>query len=106
YIYATDTARAALQIYRCPEARGRVVNIGSGQEISIMALKTKIEHILGRAIPTEHRQPRPGDVRRHQADITLLKSLVPFEPQVTLDAGLLKTVEFYRQRYQTMTGES
>jgi UDP-glucose 4-epimerase len=105
YIYATDTARAALQLYQCPEARGRVVNIGSGQEISIIALKTKIEHILGRSIPTEHRHPRPGDVRRHQADITLLKSLVSFEPQVSIDEGLVKTVEFYRQRNETtMTG--
>src|SRR6266516_1068826 len=76
YIYVTDTARAALDLYQHSPPRGYVVNIGSGQEISVLDLKTKIEHILGRAIPSEVRDPRPGDVRRHRADITLLKSLI------------------------------
>jgi UDP-glucose 4-epimerase len=98
YIYVTDTARAALDLYSCVQARGQVVNIGSGQEISVLDLKTRLEQILGRAIPTEYRSPRPGDVRRHQADITLLKNLVGFTPGISIDEGLVRTVEFYRQR--------
>ncbi len=98
YIYVTDTARAALDLYKCSRARGQVVNIGSGQEISVADLKTKIEYILGRTIPSQHHDSRPGDVRRHRADITLLKSLIEFEPHVSLDEGLARTVEYYRQR--------
>ncbi len=79
-------------------ARGQVINIGSGQEISLIELKQKIETILGRPIPCQHRSPRPGDVRRHLADITLLKSLVDFEPQVSLDEGLALTWEWTRRR--------
>lgn len=105
YIYVTDTVRAALDLYECPQARGKVVNIGSGQEISIIDLKTKIEQILGRHIPTEYREPRPGDVRRHCADIKLLKSLIEFEPRILIGEGLTRTVEFYRQRSDnTLTG--
>src|SRR5205085_8002057 len=98
YIYVTDTARAALDLYKCPQARGRVVNIGSGQEISMVELKTKIERILDRTIPTQQHDRRPGDVDRHRADISLLKSLIEFEPQVSIDEGLTRTVEFYRKR--------
>jgi UDP-glucose 4-epimerase len=98
YIYVTDTVRAALDLYKCVQARGRVVNIGSGQEISILDLKTKIEHVLGQTIPFQHSEPRSGDVRRHQADITLLKSLIEFEPRVSMDEGLTRTVEFYHKR--------
>jgi UDP-glucose 4-epimerase len=106
YIYVTDTARAALDLYRSDHARGQIVNIGSGQEISIIDLKKKIEHILGRAIPTEHRDLRPGDVRRHLADTSRLKNLINFESQVSLDEGLLRTVEYYRRRAsETSTGE-
>jgi UDP-glucose 4-epimerase len=105
YIYVTDTVRAALNLYEFSQARGKVVNIGSGQEISIMDLKTKIEHILGRTIPTEYREQRPGDVRRHCADVTLLKNLIGFEQGVSIDDGLARTVEFYRQRFEfTLTG--
>lgn len=98
YIYVTDTVRATLELYKCAKARGQVINVASGQEISILDLKTKIEQILGRSIPTQQRDPRPGDVRRHLANITLLKNLVNFEPQVPIDEGLIKTVEFYRKR--------
>src|SRR6266702_4799192 len=98
YIYVADTVRAALDLYKCTQARGQVVNIGSGQEISVVDLKTKIEHILGRIIPSQHHDSRPGDVRRHRAELTLLKSLMEFDPHVSIDGGLSRTVEYYRQR--------
>lgn len=105
YIYVTDTVRAALDLYECTQARGKVVNIGSGREISMIDLKKKIEQILGRHVPTEYREPRPGDVRRHRADIKLLESLIEFEQQISIDEGLTRTVEFYRQRsHKTLTG--
>lgn len=102
YLYVTDTVRAALELYKCPQARGRVVNIGSGQEISLVDLKAKIEPILGKTIAFEHRDARPGDVRRHLADISLIKTLIEFEPQVSIDEGLSRTVEFYRERASHM----
>jgi UDP-glucose 4-epimerase len=106
YMYVTDTVQAVLDLYKCSKARGKVVNIGSGQEISMIDLRTRIEHILGKSIPTEYCSERPGDVRRHLADITLLKSLVEFEPRVSIDEGLASTIEFYRQRaYPTRIGE-
>jgi UDP-glucose 4-epimerase len=103
YIYVTDTVRAALELYKCQQASGQVVNIASGREISIINLKTKIEHVLGRPIPIRQCDPRPGDVQRHQADITQLKHLINFEPQVSIDEGLVRTVEFYRKRAQTLS---
>jgi UDP-glucose 4-epimerase len=99
YIYVTDTVRAALALYHCPEARGLVVNIGSGHEISMMDLIVRLERILGSPIPYELKQTRPGDVRRHCADIMLLRQLVSFEPCVSLEDGLAQTVEFYRERW-------
>ena len=96
YIYVTDTVRAALDLYVYSQVRGLVVNIGSGKEISIVDLKARIEQILGCTILSEQRDPRPGDVRRHCADIALLKNLIGFEPRVSMEEGLARTVEFYR----------
>jgi UDP-glucose 4-epimerase len=98
YIYVTDTVRAALELYTCPQAHGQVINVASGHEISLLDLKSKIEHILGHPIPMQHHAVRPGDVQRHQADITRLQTLTGFTPQVSFDDGLVKTIEFYRQR--------
>lgn len=99
YIYVTDTVRAALDLYACPAAQGHVVNIGSGQQISIIDLVHKIEAILGHTITYERRATRPGDVNCHQADISLLRELVDFAPAVDIDTGLALTVEWYRQRF-------
>jgi UDP-glucose 4-epimerase len=98
YIYVTDTVRAVVDLYGCPAARGRVVNVGSGTEISILDLVERLERIVGARVPIEHRPSRPGDVRRHRADVTLLRDLVGFEPQVRIDDGLAQTVAFYRER--------
>lgn len=97
YIYVTDTVRAALDLYGSLDASGRVVNIGSGQEISIRALIEKVERILERPITVEQQPPRPGDVRRHLADVTQLESLVAFKPEVDIDEGLARTVAFYQE---------
>lgn len=101
YIYVADTVRAALELYKCAQAHGQVINVASGQEIRMIDLKTKIEHILGREIPMQYHAMRPGDVQRHQADITRLQNLIGFVPHVSLDEGLVKTIEFYRQRAWT-----
>lgn len=98
YIYVTDTARAVVDLYKHFRESGQVVNIASGQEISVVDLKTKIERVLGREVPCQYLDPRPGDVRRHRADITLLKSLIDFEPEVSIEEGLARTAEFYRER--------
>lgn len=99
YIYVTDTVRAVLDLYKHFRGNGLVVNIGSGQELSVVDLKTKIERILGQEVPSQYLDSRPGDVRRHRADITLLKSLIDFEPEVSIDEGLARTIEFYRDHF-------
>ena len=103
YIYVTDTVQAALALYKNPQAHGMVVNLASGREISILDIKTKIEQILECEIPTQYGPTRPGDVRRHLADVTLLKRLIDFEPQISMDEGLARTVDFYYQRASSAT---
>jgi UDP-glucose 4-epimerase len=98
FLFVTDAVQAILALYRCPETRGRVVNIASGQELHLRDLKLKIEILMKKAILCQYCEPRPGDVRRQRGDITLLKSLTRFEPQVTLDEGLRQTVEFYARQ--------
>ena len=103
YIFVTDTIRAACDLYMTPQARGQVVNVGSGAEISMLDLIAALERELGRTIPFELRPERPGDVRRHCADIGLLRSLIGFTPQVSLADGLAQTVAYYRERLAPTT---
>lgn len=99
YIFVKDTVFAFIDIYESKSTRNKVINIASGKEISINKLVKLILDIMeNKNIKIKHVAPRPGDVRRHCADIKLARKLIDFEPRVNLKEGLLKTVEWYLKR--------
>ena len=97
YTYVSETAEAALQIYNCKKTRGKILNIGSGKETSIQYLVKTIMKILDCDMPITYEEERPGDVRRHIADISLARKLINFEQKIDLEEGLRKTVAWYQK---------
>jgi nucleoside-diphosphate-sugar epimerase len=47
-----------------------------------------------------YRPPRPGDVRRHYADITKARELLSFEPETSLEDALRIVINWYREIWQ------
>jgi NAD dependent epimerase/dehydratase len=98
FTFVTDTAEAFVRIAEAPEAIGRVVNSGSGKEISIGELVERIEVVLGRRAPVEldeaRVRPPASEVERLCADATLARSLLGWEPQVALEDGLAATAQW------------
>jgi len=43
-----------------------------------------------------HTPPREGDVRRTEADVSLARRLIGYEPKVDIEEGLRRTVEWFR----------
>jgi UDP-glucose 4-epimerase len=98
FLFVSDAVRAMIALYRCADSRGQVVNIASGQETQIKDLKAKIEELMKKSLLCEYCEPRVCDIDRQRGDITLLKSLADWEPQVTLAEGLQQTIDFYMQQ--------
>lgn len=99
YIYVEDTARAFLLAYQREESRGQIVNLGSGQEITMAALVGSICNFLGYKGEIEHRPPRPADVKRLVASADKAKRLLGFEPLWGFEQGLEKTLNWYVGRH-------
>ena len=97
YLYVTDTANAAVDIYGNKNTRGKVLNIASGKEISIETLIKMIAECLEYNKPISYEQSRPGDVRRHVADICLAEELIDFKPEIGFEEGLKLTIEWYKK---------
>jgi len=97
--YVTDTADAAVKIYRAKSTRGKVVNIASSREITINDLVAKIVELMDCRKPIIHDAPRPGDVRRFIGDNSLAKKLLNYRPKVDFDRGLRLTIDWYRSLY-------
>jgi dTDP-glucose 4,6-dehydratase len=77
------------------------VNIGNPEELTILALAERIRELTGSASPVEF-IPRPqDDPTVRQPDITLARQLLGWEPQVSLDDGLRRTIEWFRAQAET-----
>lgn len=96
YLYVTDTANAAIDVCNFKNTRNKVLNIASGKEISIETLVKFIAKYQNCDKPIVYEQERPGDVRRHIANIYLAEDLIGFKPKVRFEEGLKLTVDWYK----------
>ncbi|MDX8548933.1 GDP-mannose 4,6-dehydratase [Methanospirillum sp. J.3.6.1-F.2.7.3] len=100
YLFVTDTARAAIDIYYNTNTRKEVLNIASGREYSIVSLVELISQYLGFSGTILNDSDRPGDVRRHIANIYKAEDMIGFKPKVSLEEGLRITVDWYKSYFQ------
>jgi UDP-glucose 4-epimerase len=101
YTYVADTVEGILGVYACEAARGRLVNIASGREVTISTLISEIAKIMGYKGKIVHKPARPGDVRRHKGDISLAKRLFGYAPKTDFDEGLKLTVDWYSREFKS-----
>jgi NAD dependent epimerase/dehydratase len=97
--YVSDTCNGLIALAECDEAIGREVNIGSGQEISINDLANLIIDTIGvnaSVISDENRvRPKNSEVERLVCNSGLLHQLTGWKPEVTINEGLVKTIEWF-----------
>ncbi len=100
--YVEDTCRGFLALAGCDRTIGKTVNIGSGREISVGDLAQMIIRLMGAdvVIETEDERMRPkeSEVERLLCDNRLIKELTGWEPSVSLEEGLQRTIDWFRHK--------
>lgn len=98
FIHVTDVARATVAALTAPKARGKAINVGMGDPISIREVATLLAETLGVDIEPEITgQFRSGDIRHCWADPTAARDLLGFEPTYRFrDQGVKDLVEWVR----------
>ena len=100
--YVQDVCRGFIALAKNDEAIGKVINIGSGKEISIGDLaKLIIKQINPSAtMVTEDIRKRPdkSEVERLLCDNSLMKKLTGWKPEVSLKEGLMETIEWFQNK--------
>lgn len=103
FTYAKDVADAAVAMMECNKALGRVVNIGYGKETDIRTVISMICKLLDYPIDKiDHKPPRPSDVRRLHADITLAKKMLGFSPKTSLEKGISLTIDWFKSKKNSL----
>ena len=75
----------------------RPVNLGRPNEVTILALAQLILQLTGSPSPIVFRPLPPDDPTRRLPDITRARTLLGWEPQVTLEEGLRRTIDYLKQ---------
>ena len=98
FTYIDDVVEANLLAAVAPDgARGRVMNVGGGGEPTSVNRILEVVAGLTDAIPEPtHTPSREGDVRRTEADVSLARRLIGYDPKVDIAEGLRRTVEWFR----------
>ncbi|MCZ6782328.1 MAG: GDP-mannose 4,6-dehydratase [Proteobacteria bacterium] len=106
FTFVEDTASGIVAAAECDALVGDVVNVGCGREASVAFIAERLAQIIGREnLAPEYAAPRPGDVDRHYADVGKAKTLFGYEPRTELEAGLERTVDWFRDRNITVPAE-
>lgn len=99
FTYVKDVTDFAVKLVDSDKIVGRVINLGQGTELSINDLMCLICKIMELPIQEiEYKPPRPSDVERLFADISLAKKLLDYNPKTSLETGLILTKRWLENR--------
>ena len=94
-LYVQDCARGLVLAMDRPEARGEVINLGSGHEVTIRTLAETICRHVGYRGRLEWDTTKPQGAMRRALDPAKAARLLGFRIGVNVDEGLRRTVEWY-----------
>jgi nucleoside-diphosphate-sugar epimerase len=77
-------------------ASGQVINVATGGRISLNQLFSAMRDLIGANVTPVYVETRAGDVRDSQADIAKARRILRYEPIVSFEDGLARTVAWYR----------
>jgi len=89
YCYIDDCVRGIIQLME--SAYTKPLNIGSDRLVSIDELAAIIVKLSGKILSKTYNRAAPTGVRGRNADLTLVKKVLHWQPQVSLEEGLWKT---------------
>ena len=96
FTYVANVVDGVLRACEAPNASGEVINVATGGRISLNDLFSEMRKIVGGGPDPDYVEERQGDVRDSQADIRKAKEILGYQPIVSFEEGLRRTIEWYR----------
>jgi NAD dependent epimerase/dehydratase len=97
--FVEDTCRGFLALAQTEGIEGRDINIATGTEITMADTLDLIAKLMGKdvryVVDPERIRPSKSEVRRLCGDNTVITSLTSWRPQVSIEEGLRRTIEWF-----------
>lgn len=94
FVYVEDVVAANMLALNYPAAG--IFNIGTGKETDILTLYKYLQRLCGSPREPVHGPAKPGEQRRSALNATLAKERLGWQPTVSLEEGLARTVAAFR----------
>ena len=88
HVKAVEKFDTAIQSEADPETPYLVINLGTGNGVTVRELVTAFEHVYGQEIPKKETPPRPGDVAGAYANADKAKRLLDWEAELPIEKGI------------------
>jgi UDP-glucose 4-epimerase len=95
YVYISDVVAA--NVAALERGSNEIFNIGSGVETTDREVFERVRDLLGKRVEPQYVPRRPGEIDRICLDIAKAKTLLQWEPQVTLSEGAGRTVAYFQK---------
>jgi UDP-glucose 4-epimerase len=103
FTYVSDAVRAIIGLAKKPEAVGEVFNIGNPRSVTIEELARKVKRLTGSKsniahVPYEKAYEKGfEDMRHRHPDITKIRKMIGFKPEVDLDEMLKHIIRYFQK---------
>ena len=103
FTYVMDIVDALIKAGKSEKAIGEEMNIASAREIEIVQLAEKINQLTGNKAGFIYTDRRKWDTKsRLLASIDKAKDLLGYDPQTTFEDGLEKTIQWFRDNWESI----
>jgi UDP-glucose 4-epimerase len=99
FIYVDDLCNAIVMAVQAEDVAGEVFQLATGRETSVMELVELIGGVIGFSPEVSFEPRRAGEVYKSRVDISKVRRKLGFEPRVSLEEGLDRTVAWYRTHW-------
>jgi len=99
FTYIDNIVDLTLRACEASGASGKVFNGGTGVRFTLNEVLKLLEKVTGKEIAARYDPPRTGDIRDSQADISLARRALGYEPLVPFEEGLRRTLNWYQSAF-------
>ena len=97
FCYVSDLINALVRLMNTPDDVIGPINLGNSQEFTILELATKVIELINSKSEIVFKPLPADDPKQRKPDISLARQVLGWEPKVSLEKGLIKTITFFEE---------
>jgi nucleoside-diphosphate-sugar epimerase len=96
FCFVSDLVRGIMAVMFSDKTRGEVFNLGNPDEKTMTEFAGLIKEMIRTKSVIVHQELPQDDPTQRKPDISKIKKLLSWQPEVTTRDGIAKTIDYYR----------